>query len=91
MEVELAQEFFLDGDFGIIGAEEKAVGQDDGAAAVLLETVEDEGDEEIGGFAAAEIGREVLLDAVFLAAAVRWIHEDDVEAVGVGVVENVFL
>ena len=91
VEVELSEKFFLDGDFGVIGAEEEAVGQDDGAAAVLLETVHNESDEEIGGFAAAEIGREVLLDAVFFAAAVRRIHEDDVEAVGIGVVENVFL
>lgn len=91
VEVKFGEELLLDGNFGVIGAEKEAVGQDDGAAAVLLEAVHDEYHEEVGGFAAAQVGREVLLDAVFFIAAVRWIHKDDVEAVGVGVVEDVFL
>jgi hypothetical protein len=68
-------------------AEERAVGQNDGGAAGGLEQANDQGEEEVGGLAGAEVRGEVRLDAVFLAAAEGWIGEDDVDAVAGGVAD----
>ena len=89
VEVEFGEEFLLDVDLGVVGAEEKAVGEDDGGAAAGLEAVHDDGHEEVGGLGAGEVGGEMALDVGLFAAAVGRIHEDDVEAVVVGVVEDV--
>ena len=54
-----------------------------------FQAVHGKGDKEVGGFAAAQFGGEVVLDEVLLAAAVGRVHEDDVVAVGVAVVAHV--
>lgn len=63
-------------------AEEGTVGEDDGGAAVGLEEADDEGQEEVGRFAGAEVGGEVGLDAVLFAAAEGRVGDDDIDAVG---------
>ena len=89
VEIELRQQFFLDVDLGVVGAEEEAVGQDHRRAAVLLQPVHDDGHEEVGGLGAGQISGEMVLDLCLFAAAVRGIHEDHVKAVVVGVVQHV--
>ncbi len=89
VEVELGEELSFDGDFGVVGAEEEAIGEDDGGASVLFEAVHDDGHEEVGGFAAGEVGGEVVFDLGFFVSAVGWIHEDDIKAVFLCIVEDV--
>ena len=52
-------------------AEQGAVGQHHGGAAVLLQQADDQGEEQVGGLAGLELLGEVGFDAVFLAAAER--------------------
>ncbi len=85
VELALFQEVFLEAGLHAL-AEEEAVGQDDGGAAVVFEQLDDERHEEVGGLAGAEVGREVVFDAVFFGAAERGIGDDDVDAVLVAVV-----
>lgn len=89
MQVALGHELLLDVDFRVVGAEEEAVGQDDGGAATLLEPVENDAHEEVGRLAVSEVVGKVTHDVFFLAAAVRRIHEDLVELVVLRVVEDV--
>ena len=91
VEVEVVEEALLEGALDGVVAEEEAIGEDDGGAAAGLEAVEDEGNEEVGGLGAGEVLGEVTADGGGLGAAVGGIHEDDVEAVVVIVVEEVFL
>ena len=67
-------------------AEQKAIGQDHGGAALVLEQLDDEGHEQVRRFARAQVGGEVVLDAVFFHAAKRRVGDDDVDAVRVAVV-----
>ena len=90
MEVELRQQLTLEVDLRVVRPEEEAVRQDDGGAAVPLQAVHDDGHEQVGGFAGSQVRREVALHVGLLAAAVGGIHEDDVEAVVVGIVQDVF-
>ena len=89
VEVEFLQQLLLEIDFRVVGAEEEAVRQDDGGAAVLFETIHDDGHEKVRRFGTCEIGGEDVLDVRLFAAAVGGIHEHDVEAVVVGVVQDV--
>lgn len=68
-------------------AEEGAVGQDHGGAALGPEQADDEGQEQIGRLSGLEVLREVGLDAVFLAPAEGGIGEDDVHPVGFAVAD----
>ncbi len=81
VQVELAEQVFLDGQLCAVGAKEESVWDDDAAAAARLEPVHDEGDEEVGGFAAAVGAREVALHAGAGASAVGRVHPDDIYAV----------
>ncbi len=90
MEVELRQQLTLEVDLRVVRPEEEAVRQDDGGAAVPFQAVHDDGHEEVGGFGACEIGGKMVLHVGLFAAAVGGIHEDHVEAVVVGIVQNVF-
>ena len=89
MEIELGQQLFLDRHFGIICAEQEAVRQKDGAPAVLFQPIHDDRHKEVCGFAAAEISREILLHALFFVAAVRRIHQNDIEAVALLVLTHI--
>ena len=62
-------------------AEQAAVGQDHGGAAVGFEQANDQGQEQVGGFARSEMLREVGLDAVLFLAAERRIGQHDVDPV----------
>ena len=79
VEVALGEEGFLDAGLDPL-AEEGAVGQDESGAAAGLEELHDEDEEEVGGFAGAELGGEVGLDAVFFHAAEGGIGDDAVDA-----------
>lgn len=89
MEVKLAHQLPLDGDLRIIGTEKEAIREDDRRASVLLETVHNDRHEEVCGLGACEVRREVRLHFIFLRAAIRWIHEDHIELVLLGIVEDV--
>lgn len=89
MEVELAHQLPLDGDLRIIGTEKEAIREDDRGASVLLETVHDDGHEEVGGLGACEVCREVILHVIFLRATIRRIHQDHIELVLLGIVEDI--
>ncbi len=89
VQVALGHEFLLDVDFRVVGAEEEAVGQDDGGAASLLESVEDYAHEEVGRLAVREVVGKVAHDVFLLAAAVRRIHEDLIKLVFLRVVEDI--
>ena len=81
VQVELVEELLLDCRLCPLRSEHESVRHDDGGTPAFLQPVHDDGHEEVGGLAGAEIGREVHLHAVLLAAAVRRIHHDDVELV----------
>lgn len=89
VQVALGHELLLDVDFRVVGTEEEAVGQDDGGAATLLESIEDDAHEEVGRLTICEVVGEVAHDVFLLAAAVWRIHEDLVELVFLRVVEDV--
>ena len=61
-------------------AEQRAVRQHHGGAATWFEQTNDEGKEQIGCFARAEMLREVGLDAVLFPPAEGRVGEDDVDA-----------
>ena len=90
VEVELRQQLTLEVDLRVVRPEEEAVRQDDGGAAVPFQAVHDDGHEEVGGFGACKIGGKMVLHIGLFAAAVGGIHEDDVETVVVGIVQDVF-
>ncbi len=73
--------FFLDCHFGIICTKQEAVRQNNGAPAVLLQPIHDDRHKEVGCFATTEISREILFHALFFVAAIRRIHQNDIEAV----------
>ena len=89
VEVEFGQQLLLEIDFRVVGAEEETVRQDDGGAAVLFETVHDDGHEKVCRFGTCEISGKDVLDVRLFAAAVGRIHEHDGEAVVVGVIQHV--
>ncbi len=53
------EQFFLDAGLDAF-AEQRAVGQDDGGAAAVLQQVHDQHQEQVGGFRGAEGGGEVV-------------------------------
>ena len=75
VEVAVGEEFFADA-LLVAVAGDAAVGQDDGAAAARLEELDHEDDEEIGGFPAAEGGREVRLHAIGNPGTERRVGQD---------------
>lgn len=81
MQVELVEELLLDCRLCPLRSEHESVRHDDGGTPAFLQPVHDDGHEQVGGLAGAEIGREVHLHAVLLATAVRRVHHDDVELV----------
>ena len=89
VQVEIRQQLLFDVQLGVVGAEQKAVGQDDRRAAAGLEPVHDDRQKQVGGFAAGEVCREVVFDVGLLAAAVGRIHQHHVELVVRGVVQHV--
>src|ERR1700731_2893262 len=62
-------------------AEQRTIGQDHGGAAFGFQDSDDEGQEEIGGFAGLEMLGKVALDAIFLAPAEGRIGEDYIHAI----------
>lgn len=70
MQIVFRQQLVLKGQLGAVRAEQEAVRQDDGGAALVFKTVHDEGHEQVGSFAAAQFQGKVGLDAFQLAAAV---------------------
>ena len=62
-------------------AEQRAVGQHHGGAALRFQQTDDQGEEQVRGLPRAEVLREVALDAVFLLAAEGGVGEHDVNAV----------
>ena len=89
VQVEFRKQLLLDAHLGVVRAEEKAVGQDHRRAAVLFQAVHDDGHEEVGRLGACEVGGKMALHVRLLATAVGGIHEDDVELVALGVVQDV--
>ena len=89
MEVKLGQQLFLDRHFGIIRTKQETVRQNDSTATVLLQPIHDDRHKEVSGFAAAKVSREILLHALFFIAAVRRIHQNDIEAVTLLVFPNI--
>jgi hypothetical protein len=83
VQVALRQQVLLEPGLDAL-AEQGSVGQDHGGAAAGLEQADDQGEEEVGGLAGAEVLREVGLDAVFLTPAEGRVGEDDVDAVASG-------
>ena len=83
MQVALLQQVFLEPGLDAL-AEQRAVGQHHGGAAAGFQQADDQGEEQVGGFAGAEVLREVGLDAVFFLAAEGRVGEDDVDPVGLG-------
>ncbi len=85
MQVAGLQQLLLDARLDAF-AEQRAVGQHQRGAAAVLQQVHDQHEEEVGGFAGAEGGGEVVLDAVFFHAAEGRVGDDDVDAVARAVV-----
>ena len=83
------QQFLFDVQLGVVGAEQKAVGQDDGRPAAGLEPVHDHRHKQVGGLAAGQVGGKVVFDVGLFTAAVGRVHQNHVEAVLRGVVQHV--
>ena len=77
VEIALAQELFLDAGLHPL-AEKRAVGEDQSRSAPVLEDPHDEDEEEIGGLAGSELGREVGFDPILFHPAERRIGHDDI-------------
>ena len=84
VQVALLQQFLLDARLDAF-AEQRAVGQHDGAAATLAQEMDNEHEEKVGGFLGAIGGGKILLGAVLFHAAERRVGHDDVHAVVGGV------
>jgi hypothetical protein len=69
-------------------AKEGAVRQDHRRPAAGFEQADDEGEEQVGGFAGLEMLGEVGFDAILLAAAEGRVGEDDVHTIAGGVAES---
>jgi hypothetical protein len=80
VQVALGEQFLLDAGFDAF-AKERAVGQHNRAASAVFDQVHDEDEEQVGGFAGADGGGEILLDAILLHAAERRVGDDDIHAV----------
>ena len=65
VKIELGQKLSFDGCLGRFRIEQKTIRQDDGATSAGLQPVHDDGHEEVGGFAAREGRREMLLHLCF--------------------------
>ena len=85
VEVALSEERFFEAGLHAF-AEEEAIGQDHSCTTVVFQQFDDERHEEVGGLAGAEVGGEVVFDAVFFGAAEGRVGDDDVDAVFVAVV-----
>jgi len=79
VEVALGEQGFLDAGLDAF-AEESAVGQNESGAAAGLENLHQEHEKEVGGFAGAELGGEIGLDAVLFHAAEGRVGDDDIHA-----------
>ena len=84
MDVALFEQFLLDAGFNAF-AKEGAVRQDDGAATAVTQQVDDEHQEQVGGFFGAVSGREIFLSAVLFHAAEGWVGHYDIHAIAGGV------
>ena len=89
VQVEFMQQFLFDVQLGVVGAEQKAVGQDDGRPAAGLEPVHDHRHKQVGSLAAGQVGGKVVFDVGLFTAAVGRVHQNHVEAVLRGVVQHV--
>jgi hypothetical protein len=81
VQVALGQQLFLDAGLHAL-AEQGAVGQHQRGAAVGLEDVLDEHQEQVGRFLGAHVGRKALLDARLFDAAEGRVGQHHVHAVG---------
>ncbi len=79
VKVAIGEEGFFDAGLDTF-AEEGVVWQHQTGAATGLEDLHEENEEEVGGFAGAELGGVVGLNAVFLHAAEGWVGADYVHA-----------
>ena len=86
VEVALLHQMFLEPRLDAL-AEQRAVRQHHGGAPARLQQADDQGEEQVGGLAGAEVVGKVVLDAVFLAPAERRIGEHDVDAVALRVAD----
>ena len=89
MQIEFGQQFLFEVDLRVIGAEQETVGQNHRTTSVLFQTVHNDRHKEIGSLGRREVSREVVLHFRFLAAAIGRIHQDHVELVIRGIVQNV--
>ncbi|MPM69173.1 hypothetical protein SDC9_116117 [bioreactor metagenome] len=89
MQIELGEQFLLDGYLCIVCAKQKAVRNDNSHTPVFLQAVHDNRHKEICCFTAGKVGREMVLDICFFAAAVRRIHQNDVKLIIFCVVKNI--
>ncbi|MNN75392.1 hypothetical protein D3C81_1916930 [compost metagenome] len=78
MQVALAGEQLLDLGFDPF-AKQGTVGQHHGGATALFQDFDDELQEQVGSFTGAQIGREVLLDAILFGAAKGRVGEDHID------------
>jgi hypothetical protein len=81
VEVELPQQLRLDGELGAVGAEEEAVGEDDGRAPVSLQPVHHQHDEHIGRLRRPHLSGEVELVGSCRGTTVGRVHGLDVDLV----------
>ena len=89
MKVELAEQLLFDVQFGVVGAKQKAVGQDHRRPSAGLEPVHDNRHEQVSGFTAGQIGRKVVFHICFFAATVGRIHQNNVHPILSGVVQHI--
>ena len=81
MQVAFGQQSLLQPRFDAL-AEQGAIRQHNRGPAAGFEQADEQGQKQIGRFAGAELGREVVLNAVFLLAAEGWIGDDHVHLIG---------
>ena len=81
MQVEVLQEGRLDSQFGTIGTEEEAIGDDDTGATGSLEPTHDKHHKEVGRFGRAHVGREILLGSGIGTATIGRVHGNHIHLV----------
>ena len=88
MKVKICKKLFLKIVLCVVVSKEEAVWNDYSGASIFFKAVHDDGHEQIGGFAGAQVCREILLDVVLFASAVWWIHKNYIKGIFLSVVQK---
>ena len=89
MDIELREQLRLDCYFGIVCAKQEAIRQNDSCAAIFLQSIHNNGHEQVSRFAAGKVSRKMVLNFRLFRPTIGRIHQDNVYLIVLGIVQNI--